>query len=56
MPVVINEFEVVDTPAGALSTSSAAAGTNAAVPLPDEEDLRRLLAEIAEHALRVWAH
>ena len=56
MPVVINEFEVVDAPAGAPSTSVTPAAASAAVPLPDEEDLRRLLAEIAEHALRVWAH
>ena len=56
MPVVINEFEVVDTPAGAPASGGAAPAPGAATALPDEEDLRRLLAEIAEHALRVWSH
>jgi hypothetical protein len=56
MPVIINEFEVVDTPPGAPPAASAAAPQPAPPRLPDEEDLRRLLAEISEHALRVWGH
>jgi len=56
MPVVINDFEVVDTPAGAPASGAAAPAQSAAPALPDEEDLRRLLAELAEHALRVWSH
>lgn len=53
MPVVINEFEVVDAPPGA---PAAAAPPPAPQPLPDEEDLRRLMAEVSEHALRLWGH
>ena len=56
MPVVINEFEVVDTASGAPSAASAAAAAGSTAPLPDEQDLRRLLAEMAEHALRLWSH
>jgi hypothetical protein len=53
MPVVINEFEVVDTPPGAAAASGAAPAQPAQQPLPDEEDLRRLIAEMSEHALRL---
>ena len=56
MPVVINEFEVVDAPAGASAAAGAAAIQPAPPSLPDEEDLRRLLAEMSEHALRLWSH
>ena len=56
MPVVINEFEVVDTPAGTPASSAAGAAPATPRSLPDEEDLHRLLAEIAEHALRTWSH
>jgi len=56
MPVVINEFEVVDTPPGAQAASGAAVAQPAPLPLPQEEDLRRLLTEMSEHALRVWCH
>lgn len=56
MPVVINEFEVVDTPAGASAAAGAAATQPAPQSLPDEEDLRRLMAEMSEHALRLWSH
>jgi len=55
MPVVINDFEVVDTPSGA-PAAAGAAPPPAQQPLADEEDLRRLLAEIAEHTLRLWSH
>ena len=55
MPVVINEFEVVDTPPGT-PAAAGAAPPPAQQPLADEEDLRRLLAEIAEHTLRLWSH
>ena len=56
MPVVINDFEVVDTPAGAAPRDAGAAPAAAATTLPDAEDLRRLLAEQAEQALRTWSH
>jgi hypothetical protein len=56
MPVVINEFEVVDTPSGSPPESSAAAVLPAPPTLPDEEDLRRLMAEMTERALRLWSH
>lgn len=56
MPVVINEFEVVDGPPSTASTSSSAAAQQAQPSLPDEEDLRRLLAELSEHRLRIWSH
>jgi len=56
MPVVINDFEVVDTPAGTPASGAATPAQGSAPVLPDEEDLRRLLAEIAEHALRIWSH
>ncbi len=56
MPVVINEFEVVDTPLGTPPASGAAATPSAPPALPEEEDLRRLLAELSEHALRLWSH
>jgi hypothetical protein len=56
MPVVINEFEVVDAPPGAPAASGAATNPPAPQPLPDEEDLRRLTAEMSEHALRLWSH
>jgi hypothetical protein len=55
MPVVINEFEVVDTPAG--EGARAPASAPAASPQrPDPEDLRRWLAELAELQLRLEAH
>jgi hypothetical protein len=53
MPVVINDFEVVDAPAG---TPAPVAAPRSEPPPADEEDLRRQLAELAEHALRVWSH
>ncbi len=56
MPVVINEFEVVDTPPGTPPAVGAAPTPSAPQALPDEEDLRRLLAEMSEHALRLWSH
>ena len=56
MPVVINEFEVVDAPAAASAAAGAARAQPAPQSLPDEEDLRRLLAEMSEHALRLWSH
>ncbi|MCW7541369.1 hypothetical protein OOT46_26510 [Aquabacterium sp. A7-Y] len=55
MPVVINEFEVVDTPQGAPERHDDAAPTPQ-YALPDPQDLRRLLAEQAEQQMRLWAH
>lgn len=55
MPVVINEFEVVDTPPAEASRSEN--GAPAPAPQrPDPQDLRRWLAEQAEHELRLHAH
>ena len=56
MPVVINEFEVVDTPPATPAASGTAAPQPTQAPLPDEEDLRRLIAGMSEHALRIWSH
>ena len=56
MAVVINEFEVVDTPPAPAGRGAASAPPAPQRMLPDEEDLRRLMAEMAERALRVWSH
>jgi hypothetical protein len=56
MPVVINEFEVVDTPPAVPAATATASAQAAPRRMPDEEDLRRLVAEMAERALRVWSH
>jgi hypothetical protein len=57
MPVVINEFEVVETaPAATRGPGDEAAASPAAPPLPRPEDLGRLLAELDERALRRYAH
>jgi hypothetical protein len=56
MPVVINDFEVIDAPRGAAAASAAAPAQAEPPPLPDEEDLRRLLAEMSEQAVRIWSH
>lgn len=55
MPVVINEFEVLDT------SPSEAARTDGGTPppaarQPDAQDLPRWLDEQAEHELRLQAH
>jgi hypothetical protein len=55
MPVVINEFEVVEPPAAPAAPAGAAAATPAPV-LPDPRDLQRALAELAEAQLRTWSH
>lgn len=55
MPVVINEFEVLDTPPEQAQRQEPQAGA-AAPPLPEPEDLRRLLALQAERELRLAAH
>ena len=55
MPVVINEFEVVDTPAGEGARAQPAAPA-AAQPRPDPQALRRWLAELAELQLRLEAN
>lgn len=54
MAVVINEFEVLESPAAAEPRGEPT--TAAPAPLPDPEDLRRLLAQQAERQLRLWAH
>ena len=57
MPVVINEFEVVDTaPAAVRGAGDDAVASATGQPLPSSEDLRRLLAEMAEQALRRYSH
>lgn len=55
MPVVINEFEVLDSPQeqGARREGAPAAS---APQRPDPEDLRRWLAEQSEQQLRLQAH
>ena len=54
MPVVINEFEVVDSPAGEGARAPVPAPAAAALR-PDPEDLRRWLVELAEMQLRLEA-
>jgi hypothetical protein len=53
MPVVINEFEVVDN---APPTAPAAAPSAPAAPPLDPLDLQRRLAELHELVLRTWSH
>ena len=55
MPVVINEVEVLDAGATERRTEHSEAQPQREL-LPVEEDLRRLLATIAEHELRIWSH
>ena len=55
MPVVINEFEVLDTPPGEGTRTQDAAPAKAP-QRPDPEDLRRLLDVLSEAQLRLWAH
>lgn len=54
MPVVINEFEVLDTPQGEGTRAQESAPAKAQ-QRPDPEDLRRWLAELAELQLRLEA-
>jgi hypothetical protein len=56
MAVVINEFEVVDNAPLAAPAAGAATPSSSPPPLPDPEDLRRLLAIGAELQLRRYAH
>lgn len=57
MPVVINEFEVVDVPQQEHQAAAAPEGAgDRPPPLPDAADLRRLLAQQQEAQLRLWAH
>lgn len=56
MAVVINEFEVIDTAPPAARASGDAAPASSTPPLPDPEDLRRVLAVGAELQLRRCAH
>ena len=56
MPVVINEFEVVDTPPATRGTGDdPSAAPPAAAPL-EPEDLRQMLAVSAELQLRRFSH
>lgn len=53
MAVTIGEFEVVNEPA----VASTATATPAAAPAaPDVLEVQRLLAQLHEQALRLWAH
>jgi hypothetical protein len=53
MPVVINEFEVVDN---APPPAPAAAPSALAAPPLDPMDLQRRLDELHELVLRTWSH
>ena len=56
MAVVINEFEVMDTPTTAPVVSGDGETSKPAPPPLDPEDLRRMLAACAELQLRRLAH
>jgi hypothetical protein len=56
MAVVINEFEVVDSAPPPAHAAGDATRSLSPPPLPDTEDLRRLLAIGAELQLRRYAH
>lgn len=56
MPVVINEFEVVDAAPAEAPGQINEAVPAAETPLPRAEDLRGLLAVMAEQALRRYSH
>jgi hypothetical protein len=56
MAVVINEFEVVDTPAPAPSAASDGDSSKPAPTPLEPEDLRQMLAVCAELQLRRLAH
>lgn len=56
MAVVINEFEVVDTPPVPARAADATDAPPTAPALPDPADLRRLQAVAAELLLRRLAH
>ncbi len=53
MPVTIGEFEVIAEPP---ATPPAPAPAEPAATAPDPLLLQRLLAELHEQALRLWAH
>jgi hypothetical protein len=55
MAVVINEVEVVDTPGASEPRGQGDSQTSHAM-LPQDEELRRVLAEVREHDLRTWSH
>jgi hypothetical protein len=55
MPVVINEFEVVDEPPSARPAASEAPGSGDATPLSAFE-IQRIQRFLEERALRTWAH
>jgi hypothetical protein len=54
MPVTIGEFEVMAEPPAAPPAAAPAAPVVAAAP--DPVLLQRLLAQLHEQALRLWAH
>jgi hypothetical protein len=56
MAVVINEFEVVDSAPPLAHGAGDTTRSLSTPPLPDPEDLRRLLAVGAELQLRRYAH
>lgn len=55
MPVVINEFEIVEPPPPAPADAAPETPT-AAAPAPDPQLWQRLAAEWAEQQLRLWSH
>ena len=54
MAVTIGEFEVVNEPA--VAPAPAAAPPSAAPAAPDPLTLLRVIEQLQEQALRVWAH
>jgi hypothetical protein len=56
MAVVINEFEVVDTPPQVHGTDSAHPPQQPTAAPLDPEDLRQMLAVSAEQQMRRFAH
>jgi hypothetical protein len=56
MPVVINEFEVVDTAPTGTRRGEDAVPAAATPALPQPEDLRGVLVALAERELRRYGH
>jgi hypothetical protein len=56
MPVAINQFEVMPEAANRDSRGGGDSGGGAAPAKPDPAELQRVLAQIRELELRLWAH